>query len=132
MLFTVIELVKQGYPDVMPAAGEVRKCVRMTESRLRAEYAENRTRMLQRLAEFEAFLSASGHWWHSGRQYEQTRALLDQFATSLCANYSGDSRSYQLLDDETHRSERRQAIVDALLTYNHDRECWERVLQKLA
>jgi len=132
MLFTVIELVKQGYPDVMPAAGEVRKCVRMTESRLRAEYAANRTRMLQRLAEFEKFLSAPGHWWHSGRQHEQTRALLDQFATSLCANYSGDSRSYQLLDDETHRSERRQAIVDALLTYNHDRECWERVLQKLA
>jgi len=128
MLFTVIELVKQGYPDVMPAAGEVRKCVSTTESTLRAQYAENQTRMLARLEEFEVFMSAPGHWWRSGRQYEQTCALLDHFAASLRANYVGDARPYQLIDDAAHRSERRQAIVEALLAYNDDRECWERVL----
>ena len=132
MLFTVIELVKQGYPDVMPAAGEVRKCVSMTETKLRAQYAENQTRMLTRLAEFEAFLSASGHWWRSGRQYEQTCALLEHFAASLRANYVVDARPYQLIDDAAHRSERQQAIVEALLAYNHDQECWARVLQELS
>jgi len=128
MLFTVIELVKQGYPDAMPAAGEVRKCVSMTESKLRAQYADNQTRMLTRLAEFEALLSASGQWWRSGRQYEKTCALLDHFAASLRANYVAEARPYQLLDDAAHRSDRRQAIVEALLAYNHDRECWERAL----
>jgi hypothetical protein len=132
MLFSVVELVQQGYPDLMPVAAAVRKCVGMTESRLRAQYAENRTRMLARLTELEMFLAAPGHWWCSGEQYEQTRTLLDQFATSLRANFSGAARSYQLLDDEAHRSERRQAIVEALLSYNHDRECWERVLHKLS
>jgi len=132
MLFSVVELVEQGYPDVMPAAGAVRKCVRMTESRLHAQYAENRTRMLARLTGLEMFLAAPGHWWRSGKQYEQARSLLDQFATSLRANFAGDSRSYQLLDDEAHRGERRQAIVEVLLAYNHDRECWERVLHKLS
>ena len=132
MLFAVIELVKQGYPDVMPPADVVRTCVNVTESRLRAQYAENQTRMLVRLSEFEALLSASGHWWCSGEQHAQSCALLDQFAASLCANFSEESRSCQLLDDAAHRSERRQAIVDALLAYDRDRECWERVLQKLS
>jgi len=128
MLFTVIELVKQGYPDDMPVAAEVRKCVSMTESKLRAQYAENQTRMLACLTELEVFLSAPGHWWRSGKQHEQTCALLDHFAASLRANYVGDARPYQLIDDAAHRSERRQAIVEALLAYNDDRECWERVL----
>jgi len=128
MLFSVVELVEKGYPDVMPAAAAVRQCVSMTESKLRAQYAENRARMLARLTDLEMFLAAPGHWWCSGKQYEQTRALLNQFATSLRANFSGDSRSYQLLDDAAHRNERRQAIVEALLSYNNDRECWERVL----
>ena len=128
MLFTVIELVKQGYPDVMPAADVVSKCVCMTESALRAQYAENQTRMLARLGEFEVFLSAPGHWWRSGRQYEQTCALLDRFAASLRANFVRDARPYQLIDDAAYSSERQQAIVDALLAYNDDRECWDRAL----
>ena len=88
--------------------------------------------MLARLTGLDVLLTAPGNWWRSDEQYEQVCALLDQFATSLRANFSGDSRSYQLLDDETHRSERRQEICEALLSYNHDRECWERVLQKLS
>jgi len=132
MLFTVIELVKRGYPDNMPAADVVRKCVSMTGSTLRAEYAENQTRMLARLDEFEGFLSAPGHWWRSARQYEQTCALLDHFAASLRANYVRDARPYRLIDDAAHCSERQQAIVEALLAYNQDQACWERVLQKLS
>jgi hypothetical protein len=132
MLFTVIELVKQGYPDVIPSAGQVHKCVSMTESRLRAQYAENRTRMLARLTEFEAFLSAPGHWWHSSGRLEQTCALLDHFAVSLRANFAGDARPCRLIDDAANRHEHRQAIVEALLAYNHDRECWNRVLHKLS
>ena len=128
MLFAVIELVKQGYPDVMPAADVVSKCVRMTESALRAQYAENQTRMLARLGEFEVFLSAPGHWWRSDGQYEQTCALLDHFAASLRANFVRDARPYQLIDDAAYSSERQQAIVDALLAYNDDRECWDRAL----
>ena len=74
---------------------------------------------------------AAGQWWRSGEQYEQTRTVFEQFSASLRAKFSGDSQSYQLLDDETHRSERRQEIVEALLSYNRDRECWERVLHTL-
>lgn len=128
MLFTVIELVKQGYPGVVPAADEVHKCVRVTELKLRAEYAENQTRMLKRLSEFEAFLPVPGHWWNSSRQCEQVRVLLDQFAASLRANFIATARPYQLIDDTANRREHRQAIAGALLAYNNDRECWERVL----
>ena len=35
----------------------------------------------------------------------------------------------KLIDDDTHRQERRAAIADALAAYRLDRESWERVLR---
>jgi hypothetical protein len=128
MLFAVIELVKQGYPDIMPAADKIRECVVMTETKLCKQYADNLEHVSVRLAKLEIFLAAPGHWWRSGSRYQQTCTLLDHFAAALRANYSGDDRPNQLIDDAAHRSETRQAIVEALLAYNDDRECWERVL----
>jgi hypothetical protein len=132
MLFTVVELVKQGYPEVMPAADDIRDCVIMVETRLREHYAENQTRILTRLVELETLLAAPGHWWRAGAQYEQTRALLVHFAASVHANFSGDSRSYRFINDEENCRTYRQAIAEALLAYNLERECWEQVLRNLA
>jgi hypothetical protein len=132
MLFTVIELVKQGYPELMPAADGIGDCVTTTAAKLREHYAENQARVLARLLELETLLAAPGHWWRDGADYEQTRALLAHFAASLHTNFAGDARPYRLISDEENCRQRRQAIVAALLAYNLDRECWERVLQKLS
>jgi hypothetical protein len=132
MLFTVIDLVKQGYPELVPAAEDIRDCVIMTETKLREHYTENQARIMMRLVDLETLLMAPGNWWHDGTQYARTRALLAHFAASLHANFSGGSRPYRLINDEKNCRARRQAIVEALLAYNPDRECWERVLRNLS
>jgi hypothetical protein len=132
MLFTVIELVARGYPDTMPAAHVIRDCVTMTETKLREQYAENLERIAARLAELEAFLAAPAHWWRSSSQCHQACVLFDQFTAALRANYSEDSFFCRLLADVARRTERRQAIVDALLAYNIDRQSWARALHLLA
>jgi hypothetical protein len=129
MLFAVIELVQRGYPDDMPDADEVHECVIMTGKKLRAHYAENQARILARLVELDTMLAEPRHWWRDGAQYRQTRARFDHFAASLCANFSGDARPYRLIDDEARCNEHLQAIVDALLAYNIDRQCWEKALR---
>jgi hypothetical protein len=129
MLFTVIDLVKRGYPEQLPAVDDIRAQVLVTEDGMRAHYAETRQRVLMRLDELEDFLSGSGHWWDTDDISAEMRALFEQFTTTLRANFGGDSRTWQLLEDEVYCETRRAAIVDALLSYRVDRQSWERVLQ---
>lgn len=129
MLFTVIELARQGYPDAMPDAEVMRECVLMTETKLCKQYAANLERVSARLAELEALLAASQPWWRSRSQYHNAGTLLDHFAAALRANYCGDALPCRLLDDAARRTERRQAIADALLAYNLDRQAWAEALQ---
>jgi hypothetical protein len=128
MLFTVIDLVEAGYPGKLPTPGEIHAQVLATETRMRTHYAETQQRVLMRLDELEALLSAPGHWWES-EKYAEIRALFEQFTKTLRANFGDDARSWQLIDSETHRETRRTAIVDALLSYRLDVQSWERVLQ---
>ena len=129
MLFTVIDLVAQGYPEQLPAVDDIRAQVLATENSLRAHYAETRQRVLVRLDEFEDFLSTPAHWWNHENRSTQTRALFAQFAASLRANFGDNARAWQLLYDEDHRETRLAAIVAALVSYPDDRQSWERVLQ---
>ena len=129
MLFTVIDLVKLGYPEQQPVIGEIHEQVQATETSMRAHYTETRQRVLMRLDELESLLSDTSHWWNSDDSHAQTRALFEQFTATLRANFGADARSWQLLDDETHRETRCAAIVDALASYRLDRQSWERVLQ---
>jgi hypothetical protein len=128
LLFAVIDLVEAGYPGKQPTPGEIHAQVLATETRMRAHYAATQQRMLTRLDELEAFLSAPGHWWESG-EYAEMRALFEQFTRTLRANFCDEARSWRLIDAEPHRGTRRAAIVDALLSYRLDRLSWERVLQ---
>ena len=129
MLFTVIDLVVQGYPELQPETGDIRALVQATESRMRTHYAETRQRVLVRLKELEGLVSDPAHWWNREYGSAETRALFAQFTASLRANFGDDARSWQLLDDETHREKRRAAIVAALVSYRDDRQSWERALQ---
>ena len=129
MLFTVIELARQGYPDAMPDAEAVRECVLMTETKLCKQYAANLERVSARLAELETLLAGPQLWWRSSLQYHHAGTLLDHFAAALRANYCGDALPCQLLNDAARRTERRQAIAAALLAYNHDRQGWARALR---
>ena len=128
MLFTVIGLVKLGYPEQQPVIDEIREQVQATETSMRAHYAETRQRVLMRLDELESLLSDPSHWWNSDESQAQTRALFEQFTATLRANFGADARSWQLLEDETHRETRCAAIVAALASYRLDRQSWERVL----
>jgi len=129
MLFTVIDLVKLGYPEPLPAVDDVRVQVQATETGMRAHYAETRQRVLTRLDELEELFSGPDYWWNTDGSAAEIGPLFDQFTATLYANFGDDSRAWQLLEDEVHCETRRAAIVDALLSYRDDRRSWERVLQ---
>jgi hypothetical protein len=129
MLFTVIDLVAQGFPETQPGLAGIRAQVLATEARMRVHYADVRRLVLARLDALETLLSDPAHWWNQDASHAETRDLFGQFTASLRANFAAQARAWQLIDDEAHREERRTAIADALAAYRHDREAWERVLR---
>jgi len=129
MLFTVIDLVEQGYPGKFLLSADIRVQVMATENRMREQYMEMQQRVMTRLDDLEALLSDDGRWWNND-QYAGSRTRFGQFTAALRANFGTDARAWQLIDDEAHRETRRAAIVDALSSYRLDRQSWEQALQK--
>jgi hypothetical protein len=129
MLFTVIDLVAQGYPKAQPEPAEIHAQVLATEARMRAHYADVRRLVLARLDALEKVLSDPGYWWNQDAGCAETLALFGQFTASLRANFDAHARAWQLIDADTHQAARCAAIVDALVAYRDDRESWERVLR---
>jgi hypothetical protein len=129
MLFTVIDLVAQGYPEKLPALDEIRARVVSTEIRIRAQYAETRESVLTRLDELDVFISAPEYWWNKPNHAE-IRALFEQFAASMHTNFGQDARAWQLVNDDAHRESRLTVIVNALASCRDDRQAWERVLRR--
>jgi hypothetical protein len=129
MLFAVIDLVAQGYPEAQTGPAEIRAQVLATEARMRAQYADVQRRVLARLDTLETFLSDPRRWWNQAAGYEETLLLFRQFVASLRANFAAEARAWQLINDPGHRESRCTAIVGALAAYRHDRESWERVLR---
>jgi len=128
MLFAVIDLLAQGFPEELPALDELRARVASTETRLRAQYAETRQGVLTCLDELDIFLSGPDYWWNNGNHAEM-RALFEQFVASMRANFGQDARAWQLVNDTAHRESRIMAIVNALASCRDDRQAWERVLK---
>jgi hypothetical protein len=129
MLFTVIELVAQGYPEVTPGYAEIREQLLATEMEIRAQYAEVQRLVRERLDDLDALLSDPGRWWQHLARYAETRSLFEQFAVSLRANFDDGARAWQLIDDTGHREVRHAAMAAALAAYREDRESWDRVLR---
>ena len=128
MLFTVIELVAQGYPEHQPEGGEIRAQVLATETRMRAQYADVQRIVLARLDALDNLLSDPEHWWNHEAGYAETLELFAQFAASLRTNFDARARAWQLIDADAHSEARRTAIAEALGAYRQDRDAWEQVL----
>ena len=129
MLFTVIELVAQGYPEAQLDPDAIRVQVRSIEANMQVRYAEVRQRVLARLEALETRLSDPAHWWSRDSAHAETRSLFGQFAASLRTNFDAQALAWKLIEADAHREARRAAITGALATYRLDREAWERVLR---
>ena len=128
MLFTVIELVEQGYPQSVLSLETIRDTLAATDQRMRAQYDENRARVLARLAELETVLQDSAAWWNTPVAVE-TRARLAAFVVSLHTNFDQNTPAWQLISDPAHHTQRCADMAEALASYRMDCHQWRHVLQ---
>ena len=128
MLFTVIELVEQGYPDSVLSTDTIKAAIAATDARMRAQYDETRARVLTRLAKLEAILEDPAAWWNSAAAAD-SRARFAAFIASLHTNFDHDAPAWQLITDPAHHAQRCADMVAALASYRMDCHQWRHVLQ---
>jgi len=128
MLFTVIELVKHGYPENTPTIDQLQQTLASTDTRLRAQYAATRERVMAGLTELESVLADTGAWWQTA-EYKDSRERLAGFVANLRVNFDAAAPAWQQITDKAHHARRSAAIVAALASYRTDCAHWARVLQ---
>ncbi len=128
MLFTVIELLEQGYPDSVLSAEVIKATLAATDTRMRAQYDATRARVQTRLAELEALLDDPAAWWNA-QAAADTRSRIAAFIASLHTNFDDDAPAWQLITDPAHHAQRCADMADALASYRVDRHRWKHVLQ---
>jgi hypothetical protein len=128
MLFTVVELVQQGYPDAVLSAETIQEVINATDARMRARYDETRARVQVRLTELETVLDDSAAWWNRPDRLD-TRTRFDRFIASLHTNFDDKSPAWQLITDPAHHAQRCADMTAALASYRMDCHQWKHVLQ---
>ena len=128
MLFTVIELVEQGYPDSVLSTDIIKVAIAATDARMRVHYDETRTRVLTRLAKLEAILEDPAAWWNAAAAAD-SRARFAAFIASLHTNFDHDAPAWQLITDPAHHAKRCADMLAVLASYRMDCHQWKHVLQ---
>ncbi len=128
MLFSMIELVRQGYPEDV-SVPRVDAVLRQVEQRLLGEYAATRACVLERLQRLEAWLDDAAVPWQSGDAIRSAHARLQDFAASVRRNYSEQSPAVQRLADRAVRAGWQARLSAALQAFPSDARNWEAVLR---
>lgn len=124
MLFSVIELSKQGFPKAVPDETVVLACVMDTENRLRQQYKQTQQEVMGKLKLLLDCLFKSRDWWQKNEDLKQARLLFETFAENIRINFSPQSAASIAIESEQVCEQQRDAIVNAILGYEEDRRVW--------
>ncbi len=125
MLFSVAELVTKTDLRNHPDQQLIEQTLHRVEQEMLVRYREKHTEVLERVTGLEEMLSDKKHWWQTNQQAANALQQLDQFCRNVRHNFGEDSRAYRLIQSPSHRDQRREQILQALLQYPQARDAWD-------
>jgi len=127
VLFSVAQLVAEGYPDRVDQA-QLAAQLSATSEKLHAQYAQVRQELMQRVGQLEARLAGLETWLDSDPRLAAAAAELRAFLKILDRNYSEQAVVVQRLADADYLAQRRQELLQALCELPADRQAWHAIL----
>ena len=128
VLFSVAELVAQGYPADVGAEG-IARALERAEQCLLDGYAETRRRVMQRLERLRELLDSPAMPWQGGQAMRSAEAKLRAFLESVQRNFAAESPAVVRLSDTAFRGLWKQRLGTALLGFDAATREWERLLE---
>ena len=128
MLFTVVKLSGQGDFEKMFEVEGIKQAIDIVEQELLALYQAKHEKIKQTNRELENLLNDKTKWWHSTEYDERAKPAIQkiqQFINNIELNFGGQSEAYLQILSTNHREQRKRQIIQALLSYRHQREVWD-------
>lgn len=127
MLFSMIELVGQGYPGSADVA-RLEQVLVQVEQRLQEEYGATRARVIERLGSLEALLGDPAVPWQTSEAMRSAFANLQAFVDCIRRNYGEQGPAVRRLADRAVRAGWKAHLLQALLAFPSESRNWEVLL----
>lgn len=125
MLFTTEELVKRADVNQPFVRELVEVVVNQKETELLDLYRQKHEAIVQKNRQLDEQVFKAGHWWLDVPELtcslNQVRALID----NIDRNFGEHAPAWQQIQSAGHREQRKQQIVEALLSYRAERNVWD-------
>jgi len=127
MLFSVTRLTGEGSPGQAFTLETVSKAIDETENELLALYEEKHRDVQDRNVQLKQLLNDPQCWWHDDPQAAAALSSVQQFIHNVDVNFGAASTAYQQIQNQQHRDQRKQQIIQALLAYRESRDAWDQL-----
>jgi hypothetical protein len=127
MLFSVTRLTGEGSSAQAFTLQSVSKAIDETEHELLGLYEEKHRDVQDRNTRLKQLLKDPQGWWHDEPQAAQALSSVQQFIHNIDVNFGAASTAYQQIQDQRHRDQRKQQIIQALLAYRKSRNAWDQL-----
>jgi hypothetical protein len=124
MLFTLEQLCQQGYPAKFVPEAVVEGLLTHIEASMQDKYLTKQTQIKARLKVLAALFEQPEYWWNRDSKYHNARASLRRFIRNMEYNFSLDSPGYRMIRDASHRRQRHQQLLAAIMQLPQARSSW--------
>jgi len=127
MLFSVTRLTGEEGSGQAFTLETVSKAVDETEHELLALYEEKHRDVQERNTRLKQLQNDPQRWWHENSQAAAALSSVQRFIHNIDVNFGADSIAYQQIQNQQHRDQRKQQIIQALLAYRESRDAWDQL-----
>ncbi len=134
MLFTIIELQKNGYPETTGDDEKFKASVRAiltdTEARIRQLYLEKHKQVRDKADKLKTRISNESEWWQEKSEKSITATSnFFQFINNINYNFRDSSKGHQLINSPENTQQRLTEIAEAIFLLQSDRAHWKAILR---
>ncbi len=128
MLFSVARLTKSEIPIEQFSQTLLAETFSIVEDELLELYKNKHNNVNARCKELSILVNNKNYWWNQQVELSESISLLQQFVHNMQHNFSKQTTAYQQIQSKYNRQKKITIMINALLSYRHDRKSWDQIL----
>lgn len=130
MLFTVDKLAKSGIAIEDYSQPVLIEKFALVEHELLELYESKHKNVKLKCNELSVLVNNKALWWNKSRDAKESIVQIQQFIKNVNHNFDEKAHAYQQIQSQQNRQIRIKQMIRALLTYRHDRDAWDTMLNQ--
>ncbi|MCK5664562.1 MAG: hypothetical protein KAI17_13815 [Thiotrichaceae bacterium] len=130
MLFTIDKLAQSGIAIEDYSQPVLIEKFALVEHELLELYENKHTNVKLKCNELSALVNNKALWWNQSRDAKESIVQIQQFIKNVNHNFDEKAHAYQQIQSQQNRQIRIEQMIRALLTYRHDRDAWDTMLNQ--